>query len=204
MPRAPVTIATTRLVLTQPAPEDAARVLAYYELNRAHLEPWEPARTREFYSVRHWAERLRRNREDLQQDQALRLFLLLRPDARGRPADEVDPAHAAEGPTGDVVGSVNYTQFFRGPSMTCKLGFSLCHRHEGKGLMREALEASLDHVFDELGLHRVEAAYQPHNVRSGALLRRLGFVVEGYARDYLHLAGAWRDHLLTAKTNPRW
>lgn len=192
MSRAPVTIETKRLVLTQPPPEDAHLVLAYYEANRAHLEPWEPGRTREFYTERHWAERLRRNRADLEQDQALRLFMLLRPDGD------------LEAEPDEVVGSINFTQFFRGPSMACKLGFSLCHRQEGKGLMREALEAAIDHVFDELNFHRVEAAYQPHNQRSGALLKRLGFVVEGYARDYLHLAGAWRDHILTAKTNPRW
>lgn len=191
MARVPVTIETKRLVLTQPDPDDAHLVLAYYEANRAHLEPWEPGRTREFYTERHWAERLRRNRQDLEQDQALRLFALLRPD---------DPAQEPS----EVVASVNFTQFFRGPLMACKLGFSLCHRQEGKGLMREALEASIDYIFDELNFHRVEAAYQPHNVRSGGLLRRLGFTVEGYARDYLHLAGAWRDHILTAKTNPRW
>ena len=33
-------------------------------------------------------------------------------------------------------------------------------------------------------------------------LRRLGFVVQGYARDYLHIDGEWRDHILTALTNP--
>lgn len=191
MARPPVTIETKRLVITQPPPEDAHLVLEYYAANREHLEPWEPGRTREFYTERHWAERLRRNRVDLEQDQALRLFLLLRPD---------DPS---EEPS-DVVGSVNFTQFFRGPSMACKLGFSLGQRHEGQGLMREALEAAIDFVFDELNFHRIEAAYQPHNQRSGGLLKRLGFVVEGYARDYLHLAGAWRDHILTAKTNPRW
>ena len=46
------------------------------------------------------------------------------------------------------------------------------------------------------------ANYIPHNERSGRLLRRLGFMVEGYARDYLFINGAWRDHILTALTNP--
>ena len=41
--------------------------------------------------------------------------------------------------------------------------------------------------------------YQPNNERSGRLLRSLGFTVEGYARDYLYIDGAWRDHVLTAK-----
>jgi ribosomal-protein-alanine N-acetyltransferase len=57
-------------------------------------------------------------------------------------------------------------------------------------------------LFGELGFHRIMANYLPHNERSGRLLRRLGFVVEGYARDYLYIHGAWRDHILTALTNP--
>ncbi|MNR55956.1 ribosomal-protein-S5-alanine N-acetyltransferase [compost metagenome] len=45
------------------------------------------------------------------------------------------------------------------------------------------------------------AHYMPENERSGALLKRLGFEVEGLARDYLKINGAWRDHVLTARIN---
>ena len=70
--------------------------------------------------------------------------------------------------------------------------------------MYEALRASLDYVFQVLNLHRVMANFMPHNARSNGLLRRLGFTVEGYARDYLYIDGAWRDHVLTSLTNPEW
>jgi ribosomal-protein-alanine N-acetyltransferase len=33
----------------------------------------------------------------------------------------------------------------------------------------------------------------PHNRRSGNVLKRAGFVVEGYARDYLMINGKWED-----------
>jgi ribosomal-protein-alanine N-acetyltransferase len=44
----------------------------------------------------------------------------------------------------------------------------------------------------------------PRNQRSGNLLKRLGFVVEGYARDYLLINDRWEDHILTSLTNPDW
>lgn len=42
------------------------------------------------------------------------------------------------------------------------------------------------------------ANYMPTNEQSGRLLRKLGFSVEGYARDYLLLQGTWKDHPLTS------
>ena len=50
--------------------------------------------------------------------------------------------------------------------------------------------------FGILNLHRIMANHLPTNVRSANLLRRLGFVPEGYARDYLLIAGRWQDHVL--------
>lgn len=36
------------------------------------------------------------------------------------------------------------------------------------------------------------------------LLKRLGFVVEGYARDYLMINGLWQDHILTSLVDQWW
>jgi ribosomal-protein-alanine N-acetyltransferase len=69
--------------------------------------------------------------------------------------------------------------------------------------MHEALEAAIRYAFDELRLHRIMANYVPTNERSGRVLRRLGFVIEGYARDYLFIGGRFMDHVLTSLTNPK-
>jgi ribosomal-protein-alanine N-acetyltransferase len=70
--------------------------------------------------------------------------------------------------------------------------------------MTEALSISTKYIFQELNLHRIMANYMPHNRRSAKVLKRLGFVVEGYATDYLMINGQWEDHILTSLTNPHW
>jgi [ribosomal protein S5]-alanine N-acetyltransferase len=69
--------------------------------------------------------------------------------------------------------------------------------------MREGLEALLKYLCDVMRLHRVHANYLPINVRSGRLLARLGFRIEGYARDYL-FNDRWHDHVLTSITHPNY
>ena len=51
--------------------------------------------------------------------------------------------------------------------------------------MHEALQITICYAFEDLRLHRIHANHLPSNVRSGRLLARLGFAIEGYAKDYL-------------------
>ncbi len=61
-----------------------------------------------------------------------------------------------------------------------------------------AVAAVCRSVFDDLKLHRLEAACLPHNEASIGVLRQNGFTHEGLARRYLKIDGFWRDHLLFA------
>jgi ribosomal-protein-alanine N-acetyltransferase len=82
------------------------------------------------------------------------------------------------------------------------LGYSIDAELEGRGLMREALAAAIAEVFSPtVNLHRIQANVRPENARSLTLLDALGFVREGLAREYLFIDGAWRDHVMTARTN---
>jgi ribosomal-protein-alanine N-acetyltransferase len=81
---------------------------------------------------------------------------------------------------------------------------SYATRASSSALITEALMAAIKYVFEELNLHRVMANYMPGNEKSAKLLQRLGFKVEGHARDYLRLAGDWQDHTLTALVNESW
>jgi len=105
-----------------------------------------------------------------------------------------------------IIGTANLNNIVRGAFHSAHLGFSLHHERQGHGLMKEALDALIAWAFSPEGLHlhRIEANYQPHNGRSAALLDRLGFRQQGFALDYLFLAGAWRDHVMTALINEKW
>ena len=175
---------TERLVLTMPGPEAAPRLVSYFETNRRHLSPWEPPFPKGLFTNAVWKRRLAQNRQEYDGGKSMRLVLLSKDDRDGA-----------------VVGLVNFTQFVRGAFMGCSLGYSLDQDAQGKGLMYEAIKEATRHVFEDLGMHRVTANYLPINERSGKLLRRLGFKVEGYARDYIYINGAWRDHILTSLVN---
>lgn len=181
----PPRIETERLLLTIPPPETAGRLLTYAVDNEPHLARWEPPRPESYFTEGFWYRRLERNRDELTHDLSLRLCILRRAD-----------------PEGPVLGHVNFNNIARGAFQAATLGYSVDHRSEGRGVMHEALAAAIPFAFRELRLHRVQANYVPTNERSGRCLRRLGFVIEGYARDYLYIGGEWRDHVLASLTNP--
>jgi [ribosomal protein S5]-alanine N-acetyltransferase len=96
--------------------------------------------------------------------------------------------------TGAIAGVINISQIYRGPFQSAYLGFYAMEGHQGQGLMREALGLTLRVAFGQLRLHRLEANIQPANVRSVAVVKSLGFSLEGYSSRYLKIAGRWRDH----------
>jgi ribosomal-protein-alanine N-acetyltransferase len=76
------------------------------------------------------------------------------------------------------------------------LGYWMGAPHAGQGYMSAALQAVLPFCYDELRLHRVEAACIPRNTPSIRLLEKSGFAREGLAKEYLCINGVWQDHLL--------
>lgn len=95
---------------------------------------------------------------------------------------------------GAIVGSINLSQIYGGGFRSAYLGYYVGEQFAGRGYMSEALQLMLRYAFEELQLHRLEANIQPGNVASLALVKRAGFVREGYSRRYLKIGGRWRDH----------
>jgi ribosomal-protein-alanine N-acetyltransferase len=177
---------TPRLRLSLLGPSDAPRVREYLERNLEHFRRWEPPRPENYFTDAYWHDKLSEAQSNLEQDRSVRFFVLRR-----------------EAPSGPVIGMVNFSRLVRGGFQCAGLGYSLDEAAVGHGYMQEALRVALAWMFDQQGFHRIEANYRPENLRSGRVLAALGFVTEGYARDYLMVDGAWRDHVLTSLTRPR-
>ena len=178
---------TDRLVLRASDPSFATEVADFYARNAVAHARWNPPLGEEIYSATAQAERLAEAEVAARQGSAIAWWLFAK---NGR---------------GPLLGRIHFSQITRRAFQNAMLGYALDHRHEGRGLMHEALQAALADAFGpRVGLHRVQANVRPENARSLALLDRLGFEREGLAREYLFIEGAWRDHVLTALRNPAW
>ena len=98
-----------------------------------------------------------------------------------------------------LIGGCNISNVRRGVAQCASLGYWMGQPFAGHGLMKDSVRAVLPFIFEELSLHRLEAACIPTNAASVALLEKSGFIREGYAREYLCINGVWADHLLYAR-----
>ena len=105
---------------------------------------------------------------------------------------------------GAIMGSISVSQIFYGPFQSAYIGYHIGAEFARHGYMTEALALMLRHAFVKLKLHRLEANIQPGNVASLALVKRAGFVQEGFSRRYLKIAGRWRDHERWAILAENW
>lgn len=174
---------TERALVGTLGESDAPALRSYLLENVEHHKPWEPAREPGYYSLDNVEHRIREYTRQQRVDNALTLAAFSRDGT-------------------EIVALLSFTNVVRGVFLACNLGFSISRSCEGKGMMYEILSAAIDHVFNELNLRRIMANYMPHNVRSAALLSRLGFEKEGMARSYLKIAGVWQDHVLTSRIAP--
>jgi ribosomal-protein-alanine N-acetyltransferase len=106
--------------------------------------------------------------------------------------------------SGALVGVVNVNDIVLGALRSASLGYYGFASGCGDGRMTAAVGLSVTYAFSELRLHRVEANIQPENEPSRALVKRLGFRLEGLSLRYLYVSGDWRDHERWAVLTEDW
>lgn len=104
----------------------------------------------------------------------------------------------------DILGVFTLSGVIRGLFHSAYLGYNCFAPYQGQGYMTAGMQLLLDEAFSGLNLHRLEANIQPGNYPSIALVKRAGFLKEGYSPQYLRIAGEWRDHERWAILNPKW
>lgn len=178
--RSEPTLRSPRLVIRPPRRSDWREWAQLRALSRDHLTQWEPTWAADTLTRAAFRRRLDRYAADWVQDRGYAFFIFREDDMA-------------------LMGGVTLSNVRRGVAQSCAMGYWMGLPFVGNGFMTEAVVTAADFCYDQLSLHRVEAACLPHNVASRSVLLRAGFSQEGIARKYLRINGRWQDHLLFSK-----
>jgi ribosomal-protein-alanine N-acetyltransferase len=88
--------------------------------------------------------------------------------------------------------------------LTAEWGFAIGSPFWGNGMFPEAARMVVDFVFDEIGVHRLEARAALRNGRGNGILRKLGAVQEGLLRHSFLRRGQYYDQILWSILNEDW
>jgi ribosomal-protein-alanine N-acetyltransferase len=154
--------------------------------NRAFLSEWEPTREESFFTPA---------------GQARELAL---DDAAWRTATGFPFAVLDAGAGDRLIGRVALANVVRGVWQNATLGYWISEDAGGRGHATAAVGLVLRFAFEVAGLHRVQPAIMPRNVRSRRVVEKCGFRHEGVALRYLRINGAWEDHDMYAMTAEDW
>ena len=177
-------ILTPRLQLLPSHPALTEEVCRLAGHNTQHWTPWDPLRPSDFWAESPTRQRLEEEAAAFRDGRSYRWWLKQ---------------------DGQLIGHAHVSGVIRGCFDSAHLGYGLSHDVQGLGLMNEALSHVMAWVYSpRVGLHRLQAAVQPHNLRSHQVLARLGFESIGLAQSYLRIQGQWADHLLYQHVHPHW
>jgi len=168
---------TERLVLKVLDKSYAELTLDYYSRNNFFLEEWEAVKSEEFYTRQYQEEQLDTELFNTENNRSFRLWVFKKQD------------------DSRIIGSVGFNNIVRGAFLSCQLGYKSDKDEINKGYITEAIQKGIDIMFNESGLHRIEANIMPKNKRSLRVVHKLGFYNEGVAYKYLKINGKWEDHI---------
>lgn len=103
-----------------------------------------------------------------------------------------------------LIGEVSLGTLQRGPFQSASIGYWVDERHAGHGYVPEGVAVIIRYGFEELRLHRLEAAIVPRNAASRRVATKLGLREEGTSVRYLQIDGVYEDHVRYAITVEEW
>jgi ribosomal-protein-alanine N-acetyltransferase len=165
---------------------DASEFAAAVVANRSHTEPWEPIHAEAHYTRAGQVETLRRDVEAWELGTGYAFAVLDRGDRDA------------------IIGRIALGNVVRGAWRNATLGYWVAAASGGRGHASTAARLICGFAFDHAGLHRVQPAVIPRNLRSIRVVEKAGFRREGRALKYLNIAGSWEDHDIFAMTSEDW
>lgn len=168
-----------RVLLRAPVLADFPAWSALRQESRSFLEPWEPLWPPDDLTKAAFRRRVRMAEMEMRAGTACRFLIFHKESAA-------------------LIGGITLSQIRRGSAQAATVGYWAGLPHARQGYMTDAVRTLQRFAFQSQDLRRLEAACLPANSPSIALLEKTGFQREGYAREYLQIAGRWHDHLLYA------
>jgi ribosomal-protein-alanine N-acetyltransferase len=101
-------------------------------------------------------------------------------------------------------GEINLNSIQRGPFQSAYVGYWIDEALAGNGYTPEAFVVAARFAFEDLNLHRIQAAIVPRNTASRRVAEKLELRDEGTAERYLEINGVWEDHVRYAMTSEEW
>lgn len=177
-PQPPNIVEGERIVLKARLKAQAAEMFSLIDSNRAHLKPWMP-----------WESTTKTESDSL-------AYLELAQGwwEKGSTFDYSVFDKSSSKMIGSFgLHSINWEK------KTCEFGYWICHTHEGKGLVTEALLLG-ENLANQLGFHRLVITCDRLNIRSQSVPKRLGYKLESLEVDEcIDHHGNWRDTLQFSK-----
>jgi len=153
-------------------------------VNMSYLKPWEPTWNIHELERSYFLKRVRFFEKLSINDEAYSFLIFEKPKLK-------------------LIGEININNVQRGVVQSCSVGYWISEDKMGLGLMSEAISLIKKFTFDELELHRIEAACLQKNQRSLNTLKKNNFNIEGVAKKYLKINGKWQDHILLSCINEK-
>ena len=159
-----------------------------------------------------WLEVRSRNREWLTQWEATSPLI---EEARNLPTfAEIVAFHRREGRAGrslsliiwvdnQLVGQITLGGIAYGAFRGGHIGYWIDEKVANRGIMTSAVRELTRYGLEELRLHRIEIALRPENAPSKRVAEKAGYLFEGLRPRYLHIDGAWRDHIVFVKESTK-
>ena len=101
----------------------------------------------------------------------------------------------------NLVGQITMGGVIYGALRGAHIGYWIDRNFANRGYTTQAVRLVSGFGFSQLGLHRIEINIRPENEASRRVALKAGFILEGERKAFLHIDGAWRDHLCFVKNN---